>query len=126
VTCPVCGEKLREIERQGIMVDICPGCKGVWLDRGELDKLLEMGRQAATEVDWANAPPPPPPAPPDPNLPAPAQPAPPPEVYRETDDAREHWRRDDDDDDDDDRSQGRRRRGRRDSWFESIFEIFGD
>jgi Zn-finger nucleic acid-binding protein len=38
--CPVCGEKLKEIERSGVMVDICPSCKGVWLDRGEIDKLI--------------------------------------------------------------------------------------
>ena len=40
--CPVCGEKLREIEKYGVLVDICPGCKGVWLDRGELEKIVEM------------------------------------------------------------------------------------
>jgi Zn-finger nucleic acid-binding protein len=40
MNCPVCGEKLREIERSGVMVDICPSCKGVWLDRGEIEKLI--------------------------------------------------------------------------------------
>jgi len=40
--CPVCGEKLRAIERTGIEIDLCPGCKGVWLDRGELEKLIAM------------------------------------------------------------------------------------
>lgn len=40
--CPVCGESLREKTRSGVTIDICPGCKGVWLDRGELDKLLTM------------------------------------------------------------------------------------
>jgi len=48
--CPVCGTKLREIERSGVMIDICPGCKGIWLDRGELEKLLEreaVGQPAA-------------------------------------------------------------------------------
>jgi uncharacterized protein len=39
--CPVCGERLREIERSGVMVDVCPSCKGLWLDRGEIDKLIE-------------------------------------------------------------------------------------
>ncbi len=38
--CPVCGERLREIERAGVMVDICPSCKGIWLDRGEIDKII--------------------------------------------------------------------------------------
>jgi uncharacterized protein len=38
--CPVCGDKLRAVEKYGVEVDICPGCKGVWLDRGELEKIL--------------------------------------------------------------------------------------
>jgi uncharacterized protein len=42
--CPVCGERLKEIERAGVEVDVCPSCKGIWLDRGELDKLLERER----------------------------------------------------------------------------------
>jgi uncharacterized protein len=40
--CPVCDEKLREVEKYGVMVDICPGCKGVWLDRGELEKIVQL------------------------------------------------------------------------------------
>lgn len=40
--CPVCGDKLREIQKYGVEVDICPGCKGVWLDKGELEKILEL------------------------------------------------------------------------------------
>ena len=40
VDCPVCGDKLRAIEKYGVEVDVCPGCKGVWLDRGELEKIL--------------------------------------------------------------------------------------
>ncbi len=40
--CPVCGEKLREIDRYGVTIDICPGCKGCWLDRGELEKIVAM------------------------------------------------------------------------------------
>jgi Zn-finger nucleic acid-binding protein len=38
--CPVCGERLKEIDRAGVMVDICPSCKGIWLDRGEIDKII--------------------------------------------------------------------------------------
>jgi Zn-finger nucleic acid-binding protein len=38
--CPVCGERLKEIDRSGVMVDICPSCKGIWLDRGEIDKII--------------------------------------------------------------------------------------
>ncbi len=40
--CPVCDERLREIEKYGVMVDICPSCKGVWLDRGELEKIVSL------------------------------------------------------------------------------------
>jgi Zn-finger nucleic acid-binding protein len=39
--CPVCQIDLHMTERQGIEIDYCPQCRGVWLDRGELDKLLE-------------------------------------------------------------------------------------
>jgi uncharacterized protein len=40
--CPVCGTTdLVMAERQGVEIDYCPQCRGVWLDRGELDKILE-------------------------------------------------------------------------------------
>jgi Zn-finger nucleic acid-binding protein len=40
--CPVCSDKdLLMTERQGVEIDYCPGCRGVWLDRGELDKIME-------------------------------------------------------------------------------------
>ena len=40
--CPVCNDvKLAMSDRQGIEIDYCPQCRGVWLDRGELDKLIE-------------------------------------------------------------------------------------
>ena len=40
--CPVCTETdLLMAERQGIEIDYCPSCRGVWLDRGELDKIIE-------------------------------------------------------------------------------------
>jgi len=40
--CPVCKEPdLIMSERQGVEIDYCPTCRGVWLDRGELDKILE-------------------------------------------------------------------------------------
>ena len=41
--CPVCNIELLLAERQGIEIDYCPQCRGVWLDRGELDKLIERG-----------------------------------------------------------------------------------
>lgn len=39
--CPVCPEELRPMERMGIEIDYCPKCRGVWLDRGELDKIID-------------------------------------------------------------------------------------
>ena len=53
MACPVDGATLTMSERSGIEIDYCPTCRGVWLDRGELDKIIE--RSAASE-----APPPPP------------------------------------------------------------------
>jgi len=34
--CPVCESPMKEVERYGVDIDICPECKGVWLDRGEI------------------------------------------------------------------------------------------
>jgi Zn-finger nucleic acid-binding protein len=39
--CPVDNETLVMSERHGIEIDYCPKCRGVWLDRGELDKIIE-------------------------------------------------------------------------------------
>ena len=39
--CSVCNIELTMSERQGIEIDYCPTCRGVWLDRGELDKIVE-------------------------------------------------------------------------------------
>ena len=41
MSCPVDGTTLVMSERQGIEIDYCPTCRGVWLDRGELDKMIE-------------------------------------------------------------------------------------
>lgn len=42
MNCPVCQEvPLQIAERQGVEIDYCPRCRGVWLDRGELDKIVE-------------------------------------------------------------------------------------
>ena len=46
--CPKCHETLNMTDRQGIEIDYCPRCRGVWLDRGELDKIIE--RSAALEA----------------------------------------------------------------------------
>jgi Zn-finger nucleic acid-binding protein len=40
--CPICTEvQLVMSERQGVEIDYCPTCRGIWLDRGELDKIIE-------------------------------------------------------------------------------------
>ncbi|KIL34566.1 hypothetical protein SD71_19070 [Cohnella kolymensis] len=54
MNCPVCeGSRMREVEKDGILIDICPTCKGVWLDRGELDKLMEDVREVRQEYnEW--------------------------------------------------------------------------
>ncbi|MFD0619985.1 zf-TFIIB domain-containing protein [Paenibacillus sp. GCM10027629] len=46
MNCPVCHDtRMREVEKDGILIDICPTCKGVWLDRGELEKLMSGVRE---------------------------------------------------------------------------------
>ncbi|MFC5402538.1 zf-TFIIB domain-containing protein [Cohnella soli] len=54
MNCPVCeNSRMREVEKNGIMIDVCPSCKGVWLDRGELDKLMQDVREVKQEYnEW--------------------------------------------------------------------------
>jgi Zn-finger nucleic acid-binding protein len=47
--CPACATLLTMSERQGIEIDYCPSCRGVWLDRGELDKVIERGAVASPQ-----------------------------------------------------------------------------
>lgn len=89
MNCPRCsGASLREIDRDGVTIDRCESCRGVWLDRGELEKLIARAQgddQRDRDEDS------------DADLP------------RGT---RQAKRRDDDDGDDD------RRGGRRRSWWD--------
>ncbi len=55
--CPVCNTELKMTDRQGVEIDYCPNCRGVWLDRGELDKIIE--RSATIQQQPVAAPPPP-------------------------------------------------------------------
>ena len=93
MSCPVCRVPLAMSDRQGIEIDYCPQCRGVWLDRGELDKIIERSVPQAAPAAAA----PPPRAP---------QPAPPPayghQPYRHDD---HHYRP-----------------KRRKSWLEDIFD----
>ncbi len=55
MNCPVCSTELKIAERMGIEIDHCPKCRGIWLDRGELDKIIE--RSAEGLVTQAPLPP---------------------------------------------------------------------
>ena len=103
--CPIDQTELSITERQGVEIDYCPRCRGVWLDHGELDKLNE--RAATGQAGYAQAP-------------YPAAPYP------------ERRDRDYDDDDDDDRRRygpgghggyygGHRKK--RESWLGDLFDF---
>jgi Zn-finger nucleic acid-binding protein len=49
--CPSCGARLVEVERSDVLIDACPECRGVWLERGELDKILVKERQLSRGDD---------------------------------------------------------------------------
>lgn len=53
--CPIDDSTLQMTDRQGIEIDYCPKCRGVWLDRGELDKIIE---KVEKETGLNTAPPP--------------------------------------------------------------------
>ncbi|UYM07274.1 TFIIB-type zinc ribbon-containing protein [Solicola gregarius] len=56
--CPTDGTTLVMSERSGIEIDYCPECRGVWLDRGELDKIIDRGMQmSAPQAPPPQAPP---------------------------------------------------------------------
>ena len=97
MNCPHCKNIILVMsERQGIEIDYCPQCRGVWLDRGELDKMIERSmessaNQGAARAQSTHLPPPPPP------------------------------RHDRDDDDDDYRE--RRRRKKREGFLSDLFDF---
>ncbi len=54
--CPKCETELKLSDRQAVEIDYCPSCRGVWLDRGELDKIIERasvpaGRNGGSDDD---------------------------------------------------------------------------
>lgn len=51
--CPLCSVDLVMSERQGIEIDYCPKCRGVWLDRGELDKIIERSESQTVSPQQA-------------------------------------------------------------------------
>ncbi len=48
--CPVDNETLVMVDRSGVEIDYCPKCRGVWLDRGELDKIIDRAGGGAAPV----------------------------------------------------------------------------
>jgi uncharacterized protein len=56
--CPVCKVPLVMSDRQGVEIDYCPQCRGVWLDRGELDKIIERSAADTPPAQVRTAPPP--------------------------------------------------------------------
>ena len=92
--CPHCNITMQETTKTGILIDVCPTCRGVWLDRGELEKILSRVREV--ESEWEEE-----------RRPRPRQPL-----------------RDYDDDHDDNRSYGSEGRHRRKRSWTEIFDIF--
>jgi Zn-finger nucleic acid-binding protein len=105
--CPVCDVTLVISSREGVEIDHCPQCRGVWLDRGELDKIIERAAPVVAagsptrEPDWDDRP-------------RREDAYRPDDRYR--DDDRSRYR----DDDDDRRRPGRKRRG---SFLEDLFDF---
>ena len=92
--CPTCRVGLVMSERQGVEIDYCPQCRGVWLDRGELDKIIERSATEAPRAQMAQ------------------EPGPDPRGFRQ------NRRRDNDDDDDDNWGGGGRRGGFLSDFFD--------
>lgn len=61
--CPRCNVALAMSDRQGVEIDYCPQCRGVWLDRGELDKIIERSVREFGPATQPSYPPEPPPRP---------------------------------------------------------------
>ena len=100
--CPNCDETLVMTDRQGIEIDYCPKCRGVWLDKGELDKIIE--RSSSLQAN---------------------------QQVQQNDEDRRRRDDDDDDDDDDDNGgglfnrggKGTNRNGRRGGFLGNLFDF---
>ena len=101
MACPVDGTALVMSDRQNIEIDYCPTCRGVWLDRGELDKIIERSS--------ADVAPPPPQAPQAPAAPQAPYPPHQPQGYGDPYRGRDPY-------------YGHKPHKRRKSWLEEIFD----
>lgn len=117
MNCPVCETKLRTITKHSVEVDICPDCKGVWLDRGELDKIIEMN-SVGGPAEYA--------APVEHKAQAPSQSTPPARDNYDRDNAREERSYKEEQSGQYDHRDSRGRPKRKESWFSEMFDMFGD
>ena len=106
--CPVDNETLVMADRNGVEIDYCPKCRGVWLDRGELDKIIDRAAGAPAAAATAAVSPPR----------APREAAP---VYQPEPQRAPEQRRSRDDDDDDYR--GGYKKKRRESFLGELFDF---
>jgi len=105
--CPVDATPLVMADRSGVEIDYCPKCRGVWLDRGELDKIIDRAMaQAPAPAAAAPVAPPQPPVPPQP------QPYAQPQSYGQP--RQGHYRDEDD---------GHYRKKRRESFLGDLFDF---
>ncbi len=146
--CPLCAVDLVMADRQGIEIDYCPKCRGIWLDRGEIDKIIE--RSQALEARAVQSPMPEPAArPPMPQqggfAPTPQAYAPPPQAgfaapqqggYPQAQpggyppaqqggypQGQQGWKRDDDDDDDHRRRHGQPHGKKRKGFLSELLDF---
>jgi uncharacterized protein len=117
--CPIDSSDLVMSERSGVEIDYCPQCRGVWLDRGELDKIIDRVNTGAPAAPAAPVPP------------APASPAPgmaPPPLYRNFEPRRDEPRRDQPRYDDRNYGKGYdrdydRRHKKKEGWLGDLFDF---
>lgn len=121
--CPRCGSTLTMSERHGIEIDYCPQCRGVWLDRGELDKIIERVAVAEAPPPRPAVPPPPQPSawapPPQAGYQQPGYQPPPQAGWAQGEHGRPYKR--DDDDWDDDKRRGHYGKPRK-NWLSELFD----
>ncbi len=116
--CPIDGAELVMSERHGVEIDYCPKCRGVWLDRGELDKIIDKAVPPLSQPE---------PAPPVQEYREPER-RPAPQLERKHGAEAREWRepyRKYEDDDDREYDRGRRysKKKRRKSFLEEIFDF---
>ncbi len=49
--CPRCSDEMHEVPKSGVLIDVCPRCRGVFLDRGELEKIMSRAREYQNDYD---------------------------------------------------------------------------